>query len=924
MTTPSGECVSDERLVAFVLGTLPAAAMAEVEEHLGGCEGCRAVLSTIDASTGGAEVTVGASDGGGPVAGEASSASFHAGSRYAVLEAGARVGHFVIQKLLGYGGMGIVYLARDDRLGREVALKLLRLNETGDLDGEARLLREARAAATIAHPNAVTIFDVGEHERVAYIAMERIEGKTLRELLRAGRFERTHAVEVLLAVARALGAAHARGVVHRDIKPENVMLRADGVAKVLDFGLARRAHGLRVEEHDPHLPTLTREGVTVGTPKYMSPEQARGEVLDARSDQFSWGVMAYELLAGKTPWDDPRGGLHVVHNLLFEEPPRLGAQVPVPEALEALVMRTLRKDAGMRFPSMDDVILALEATLDTVRNEAPPVPARRWRGARAVFAAAALVVLAAAGVAARSRPAAVVQRAAAASAKGVVRSKEAIEAYREGMQAYREGSITEALRSFERATAIDATFAAAHLRYVLLTGGESPISQHLQGAEQFRGTLDEKERALLFAFQPWASVPPDWTESEHRMQAVATRLSDDADVAYELGWVRFQRGDYRGAIAAFEGALRIDPELGAAWAQLGRAQVYDDDLKAARATFTRCIEVSSGSTTCLGALVALSSTGGECEQMESLSERLVALEPGTPDWHRSLATARLALGRGIDTTRKALDRYAALRPAAERPVENLANDTLLATLAGDFVQAERTARAWEESVAGASEELAHLDPSRTRMLIALEAGRNAEATALADAYLHRLSGWTPNDRVWSTSIYAVQVKYWSGGLSRAQMKAARQRWLDAERRRIVGTGRHDIGMLWVVGFALMSLTREDALDALDALPAYEPLYEAVNLGPNNVVGVGETYRLAGKLGVAEERLRLAAQSCEVIDYPIQTSWARLHLAETLEERGDLVEACSQYALLLGRWPKARPRSISADRARARASRLQCP
>ena len=231
-----------------------------------------------------------------------------------MLKPGDAFERYTIEALLGQGGMGCVYRAHDPRLERRVALKVIS-DATAHADANARLVREARSAAALDHPNAVAIFDVGELDGAPYIVMELVEGHTLRG---ATGPVATRTAQ-LADVARALAGAHKRGLIHRDIKPENVMVREDGVVKVLDFGIARRAGGTvdpRGPTQTPALPTLTVEGVKLGTPMYMAPEQIRGDALDGRADQFAWGVLAYELLAGRLPWRGGHDALAVMASVL--------------------------------------------------------------------------------------------------------------------------------------------------------------------------------------------------------------------------------------------------------------------------------------------------------------------------------------------------------------------------------------------------------------------------------------------------------------------------------------------------------------------------------------------------------------------------------------------------------------------------------
>src|SRR5437762_9473518 len=213
---------------------------------------------------------------------------------------GKVIGHYRIESLIGVGGMGQVYLARDERLGRKVALKLLPDSLTTDETQLSRFKNEARTASALNHPNILTVYEIGAEGKVQFIATEFIEGVTLRTALVSGRMSAHRALEIAVQVASALAAAHDAGVIHRDIKPENIMLRPDGYVKVLDFGIAKLTEQRRAP--DDHrvgttAPLQTRPGLVLGTARYMSPEQARGQKMDARSDIWSLGVVLYEMVA---------------------------------------------------------------------------------------------------------------------------------------------------------------------------------------------------------------------------------------------------------------------------------------------------------------------------------------------------------------------------------------------------------------------------------------------------------------------------------------------------------------------------------------------------------------------------------------------------------------------------------------------------
>ena len=287
----------------------------------------------------------------------------------AMLTIGERFDRYTIEALLGAGGMGEVYRAFDPRLERRVALKVLHQDPAGDdlaasSGHAARLLREARAAAALDHPNVVAIFDVGEVGDTTFLAMELIAGQSLRDLIAADVPLATRLVW-LAEIAATLAFAHDRGLVHRDIKPENIMVRSDGALKVLDFGIARRtrvaATAATMPFHPANLARLTSDGSTIaGTPHYMAPEQMQGGALDGRADQFAWGVVAYELLTGGTmPWPHATDLVTLVAAVTGKDAVPLPAIPGLPAHVHAVVMRTLQRSPGARFPAMHDVVAAL-------------------------------------------------------------------------------------------------------------------------------------------------------------------------------------------------------------------------------------------------------------------------------------------------------------------------------------------------------------------------------------------------------------------------------------------------------------------------------------------------------------------------------------------------------------------------------------
>ncbi|HET9512683.1 MAG TPA: protein kinase [Gemmatimonadales bacterium] len=264
--------------------------------------------------------------------------------------------HYRIIQELGAGGMGVVYLAEDVRLGRRVALKLLPPEHTQDEDRLRRFQQEARAASALNHPNILTIHEVGEEDGHHFIVTEFIDGESLRTVLhRTGTLAFAQALDAAVQVASALAAAHEAGIIHRDIKPENIMLRRDGYVKVLDFGLAKLTETATTPATPPV--ALTESGVVLGTAQYMSPEQAAGRTVDARSDIFSFGAMLYEMVTGQPAFqgDSP---METVAAVLVREPR------PLPDSihpgLSSVILRCLRKDPARRYQSMADLKVAVE------------------------------------------------------------------------------------------------------------------------------------------------------------------------------------------------------------------------------------------------------------------------------------------------------------------------------------------------------------------------------------------------------------------------------------------------------------------------------------------------------------------------------------------------------------------------------------
>ena len=277
---------------------------------------------------------------------------------------GTRLAHYEILYMIGSGGMGEVYLAEDTRLGRKVALKMLVPELTRDERDLRRFEHEAQAASALNHPNILTIYEFGHADGLHFIASEYVVGATLRQKMVSGRIDLNAAIDIAIQIAGALAAAHASGIVHRDIKPENLIVRTDGIVKVLDFGIAKLSAGLFGQTSRGSGLTMTsttsQPGMVVGTAKYMSPEQARGIEVDGRSDIFSLGSVMYEMVTRRAAFEGHTASDVMAEILKVEPPPPAEFAPDVPQELERIIVKALRKDRETRFQAVGDLLIELQ------------------------------------------------------------------------------------------------------------------------------------------------------------------------------------------------------------------------------------------------------------------------------------------------------------------------------------------------------------------------------------------------------------------------------------------------------------------------------------------------------------------------------------------------------------------------------------
>ena len=907
------------------------------------------------------------------------------------LSRGDKFDRYVIEELLGEGGMARVYRAHDPRLHRRVALKVLRLDSSFDPDGAqnalARVMREARAAAALDHPNAVSVFDVGEADGQLFIAMELVVGKNLRAYVSDPGVRWETKIRWLVDAARALGAAHERGLVHRDVKPENVMVRTDGVVKVLDFGIAKR---LRVDI-SAGAPDESRtgsvQGGLVGTPMYLSPEQLRGEPVDGRGDQFAWGVMTYELLTGILPW--PRGvsGFQLVLAILDKTPDPPSRYVStLPSIVDATIMKTLSKSPAQRFEAMEFVVNALEGFTTSSRRSwaevqlvattktdpAPPhdTPAVHTpavitqpilelpigeattlssrRGRRLLRwppVAALAVALAAAGTLLYGRVTnpVVVSPSTGATASPSARPTmlaelppgthppEALAAYRSYQQNLRDADWKAAIDALSTAVERDPTFGAAQLRLAfarsLETVDEGQVRSTFMLAVRNRSTLDERDAALLDALAPYLqSDPSDPAECERRMVELRRRWPLDAEIAYMLGSVCYDRGELSSALEAFDAALSIDPGFAFAASSRGGCLAYAGRADEARAALESAAQLSRGATEPLWYLVELDEQQGRCADEEAHVRTWLSRDPS--DWfgYDYLARSLAGQGKPASTVLTALEqKWVRLEPDHRAKIEPI-DRAYLAVATGDFTEAEQRVQELQKTLAAEPGAQAHGESQVLLANLAEESGQPARARAVAEEYLARKDAWAPSHRVDDVSIFLDAVPEMLGvlarvgGLTPTELQQRRTAWLDAWRAK---TGPAYQGDLWLAGWADTAGTPDEARAALGALPSFGGIPP---FAPNRAAQavVGRLDLLADRLDDAVDALHRGTETCTRLNDGVRSTRGWLDLGTALERRGDRAGACGAYGTVVDRWGHARPRSVTADRARRRMAALGCP
>ena len=840
------------------------------------------------------------------------------------LEPGQAVGHFVIRRELGRGGMGVVYEADDTTLGRLVALKVL--PRADDEGRRKRFLREARAAALVSHPGIAVIYEIGEVAGRVYIAMELVRGETLRARLRGGGLAIEEAWSLAREIARALSRAHERGVVHRDLKPENVMIDEHGQIKLLDFGLAKPIAADDLELGTAT--TATEHGRVLGTPTYMSPEQAKGREVEAPSDVFSFGVMLYEMLTGQRPFSG-RTVVELFIALDRDEPtPPSRRNTRVPAELERVVLRCLRKDPAARYADAGALLRDLEPPAAGPRPTFP-------RAARiAAVIAAILAVVIAASIQRQSPPAPAARRVITDRPTPKSKSPEAVAAYRKGLEGMRAGSAET--RGLARAIELDPDFAAAHVQLATIAMGHAtePAREHFRQASARRADLEPRDLAILDAIEPLVQrQPADWAETNRRLAAAIEQSPGDAELWYLLGLGRANYDDFEAAVSCQKKAIELDPGFSHAYSTMAMYLAYLGRFDEALGVAQQGLAITPTSAACMKVTAMLHEKRGQCAEMEGMARRMIAAGVPAPASYFTLAQALAARNGSPGSVREALkqaeqglaDLPASLVSETVRKQRRLGLSWAIADLEGDFEASERIAREYAPTIEGSTAQSERGALAWRMARIYLETGRDADAGRVAADYLDRRDAWEPAPGAEDVAMagdatpFLLLTALRTGAITRADFEARRASFRRTWRARMTPVTR---AFLWVHGYAAMVDGEADAREALAALPELQPLppFQPESRAETEV---GRTFLLGGRVDEAITSLERAAANCGVLHLPAEHVHVLLALGDARAVKGDVAGACAAYAGVLARWDRARPRSVSAERARAQRKALGC-
>jgi eukaryotic-like serine/threonine-protein kinase len=552
---------------------------------------------------------------------------------------GTLIKHYEILSVLGLGGMGEVYLVEDKRLGRKVAIKFLLAEVATDERARLRLLREAKTAATLDHPNICAIYEVAEEGGYSFIVLQYIEGETLGATLKRGLPAVRETLAIASQVAEALNEAHTRGIVHRDIKPENIMLTPRGQVKVLDFGLAKVLRDPAILECEAETGSmLSIPGMVMGTLPYMSPEQVRGEELDSRSDIFSFGTVLYELLSGRRPFE-ARSSAEVISAILTREPFPLSSAGHTYSGEQRLLRRCLEKDAALRYQTMAELIPDLEQirreydsgqVRPTIGSLKPPPEITSPRhGKFRVSRIGLAVTIIALALATSVYTLKFRKRTTARPVK--TDSPASYDAYVHGkvnVSSENPGNNEAAIKLFEQAVAADPNFAAAYA---------------------------ELARAYSIKARFFAPVPEKEKLNEEAEVDVEKALALDPNLAegyFARGlilWTPYKRFPHEQAIQSYKRALELNPNLDEAHHQLGFVYLHIGLLDKGWREIQKALAINPGNTLARYRLGVINMCRGKYEEAFQIFNT-TPLEKSPSLLASYTSTALFRLGRNEDAS----------------------------------------------------------------------------------------------------------------------------------------------------------------------------------------------------------------------------------------------------------------------------------
>jgi serine/threonine protein kinase/Tfp pilus assembly protein PilF len=557
---------------------------------------------------------------------------------------GKTVSHYRILEPLGEGGMGTVYLAEDTHLGRRVAIKFPSLSSDTH-EHRARFLREARSISELSHPGIATLFDYGEtDEGRPFLVMELARGRPLTELFQKGELTLARAVAIVSDVATALSEAHSRGVVHRDIKPSNIMIDDNGQVKVLDFGLAKQLNKDHLGGSEPEAQTLlsteTQSGVVLGTPAYLSPEQARGEAVDARSDLFALGTLLYEAITGRTPFAG-RSFIEIAANVLHVEPPppsKLNSLVP--RELDFIVTKSLAKNRNKRYQSAKELVADLNSVKERLEEESgqtlikrtsPLVQTERSRTLRSLsrilqrpripisyILIGLAILIVAVGIALRfGRPT-------------HTPPAEAQRWYDIGVTALRDGASYQASQALQKAIEADDAYILAHARLaealVDLDYVDRAKDELLRVAGAGRGTLSKLDSLYIDAITATARHDFGTSIELYKQIANESAAGDKAHALVDLGRAYENNNDLTAAIQSYTEATNQDSQYPTAYLRLGIVYGQQGDLDKALASFDKAESLYQALGTLEGRAEVVFQRGALLNKRNKLAEAKPQLE----------------------------------------------------------------------------------------------------------------------------------------------------------------------------------------------------------------------------------------------------------------------------------------------------------